>query len=248
MKLMNKFEYQKARQEFSKCLKIDTTNFVALNQRFICSFYLQDFDQAKKDLLKTKRLYSDSAGVYHNLGLFYDTLDSISIAKLYYEKAISLDSSLAKTFSNLGVLALKENNIELALKYQNKSLLIDPNDRETYINRGALFHYINKNDLAILDFNRAVKLSKLQYEKAISYNYRAMYFRDIKEYQRSIDDFNVTIKLSPPIGDLFYYRGLSYYAIKDYEAALKDFKRANELGKNTDEMIEDCKKIIKTGV
>jgi tetratricopeptide (TPR) repeat protein len=245
---INNFEYSKAYREYSKCLKIDSTNYVALTRRFISSLFSQNFDLAKMDLIKAQRYYYDSAGVYHNWGFFYDAQDSIDLAKEYYKKAISLDSNLSTSYSNLGVLYFKEKNTDLALIYQNKAISINEKERGSYVNRGELFHYLNRNDLALDDYNRAVYLSKTPYEKANSYNYRAMFFRDIKEYQKSIDDFNIVEKNSPPSGKLYYYRGLSYYAIRDYKSAIIDFQKANKFGIDTNEMIENCKELMKTYV
>ena len=61
------------------------------------------------------------------------------------------------------------------------------------------------------------------YKKAIDYILSS-------EYKKSIDELNQAIKLNPSEGDYYFYRGCSYYDLKEYNLAITDLTQSLKMG------------------
>lgn len=79
----------------------------------------------------------------------------------------------------------------------------------------------------------ALKYSKLAAEKDPAFD-RAYYsmgyaYYDLKQYEKSIQNFSKAIELNPKIADSYNGRGWVYGTINDYQNAINDFTKAIEL-------------------
>ena len=79
---------------------------------------------------KANNFHNDLAGAYDNIGSSYFNLDSIAIAKDYYEKSLEISQRFGETsliglnYRHLGEVYIKENQPRKALDYFQKSLNI----------------------------------------------------------------------------------------------------------------------------
>ena len=64
----------------------------------------------------------------------------------------------------------------------------------------------------------------------LSYDNRtSIYFRTTNENEKAIADYSICIKMEPNKPDRYYFRGLAYRNIVQYEKAIFDFRKAIEI-------------------
>lgn len=104
-----------------------------------------------------QRAPRDSAVVWNKLGMAYQHMYALDIAKLQYEKALQLDPKYAEALNNLGTVYYGQQNYHKAEKYYHKALHLKPNAATFYSNLGTAY-------FADHDYKRGIKA----YRKAFS--------------------------------------------------------------------------------
>ena len=242
---IDEMRYNEALEIFTLYLKKDSTDLVALQDKVFCLMELNKMEESFKLLKNALLIDSLSPSLLINFGRYYLRQGDLEMAEKYDIKAVKIDPSYAIAYSNLGMIYGMEGKNELAMKYYNKSIEINPKYWGFYMNRGALYRMIGNYNLALLDLNKALNNDKSLVVKIHSFFLRGMVYRDQMEFKKSIDDFTSSINLKQDyqsLSDLnHYYRGLSYFAIKEYQLALKDLQEAKRLGwtENIDTIIKE---------
>lgn len=59
---------------------------------------------------------------------------------------------------------------------------------------------------------------------------RGKAYQDLKLYEKSLEDFNLSIEIYPQDSMIYIYRGLSLIELKKYQKALQDFNTSIKLG------------------
>jgi tetratricopeptide (TPR) repeat protein len=86
-----------------------------------------------------QRAPKDSAVVWNKLGIAYQHLYALDIAKLQYEKALSLKSDYPEALNNLGTIYYGQQNYHKAETYYLKALRLKPNCASFYSNLGTAY-------------------------------------------------------------------------------------------------------------
>ena len=114
------------------------------------------------DYNKRNNYNNDLAGAYDNIGTAYYNLDSIAIAKSYFEKSLALSQNFGETslvglnYRHLGETYMKENKPKIALDYFKKSLAIS---EETGTSKKMITDYLRLSQAysALGQFENAYK-------------------------------------------------------------------------------------------
>jgi tetratricopeptide (TPR) repeat protein len=98
---------------------------------------------------------------------------------------------------------------------------------------------MGQNNEAIADFNKSISL-KSSPQALIN---RGVVYIDMQNYEDAIKDFNnVITNFSKEIGEVYYYRGVAYKALKKTPLACLDFNKSMQLGyRLASQGISDCK-------
>lgn len=104
-----------------------------------------------------QRASRDSAVVWNKLGMAYQHMYALDIAKLQYEKALQLNPKYPEALNNLGTVYYGQQNYHKAEKYYQKAIHIKPNTATFYSNLGTAY-------FADHDYKRGIKA----YRKAFS--------------------------------------------------------------------------------
>lgn len=104
-----------------------------------------------------QRAPHSSAVVWNKLGMAYQHMYALDIAKLQYEKALQLEPKYAEALNNLGTVYYGQQNYHKAEKYYKKALHLKPNTATFYSNLGTAY-------FADHDYKRGIKA----YRKAFS--------------------------------------------------------------------------------
>jgi tetratricopeptide (TPR) repeat protein len=81
----------------------------------------------------------DSAVIWNKLGIAYQHMYALDIAKLQYEKALQLNPRYAEAINNLGTVYYGQRNYHKAEMYYHKALRLMPNCATFYSNLGTAY-------------------------------------------------------------------------------------------------------------
>lgn len=86
-----------------------------------------------------ERANRDSAVVWNKLGIAYQHMYALDIAKLQYEKALTLRPRYAEAINNLGTVYYGEQNYHKAEKYYRRAIKLKPGCASFYSNLGTAY-------------------------------------------------------------------------------------------------------------
>lgn len=86
-----------------------------------------------------QRASHDSAIVWNKLGIAYQHLYALDIAKLQYEKALQLNPQYAEAINNLGTVYYGQQSYHRAEKFYQKAIRLKPNCASFYSNLGTAY-------------------------------------------------------------------------------------------------------------
>jgi tetratricopeptide (TPR) repeat protein len=141
-----------------------------------------------------------------------------------------------------------ENQYQKALDEYTQAISLDPKDALAYYNRGLCYEGLANNaanktpknlntatlEKALKEYNAAIGLNA---RDALSWYRKASIKYSLKRYAEAIPDYTKVVSINSPemkrqIPLSIYFRGKSYYFLKDPTRACEDFKRSAALGVN----------------
>ena len=54
-------------------------------------------------------------------------------------------------------------------------------------------------------------------------------YKELKEYQKALADFNKAIEIKPDLAEAYLVRGGTHYELKEYQKAFDDVQKASDL-------------------
>lgn len=101
---------------------------------------------------------------------------------------------------------------------------------EKYFNKGNRHFKHQKYDKAIKDYSKAIlinpKFINAFIRRGLAYEFKERRFVQIKSnIENAIIDFTSAIKIDSNNLDIYNYRGISYYFLKNYQMAVNDFTK-----------------------
>ena len=130
-------------------------------------------------------------------------------------RAIEEDSSSKQNFVNRAKYYVRKREYSPAIKDFTKALSIAPNDAEVLVRRG--FVYMNgteQYDKAMLDFNVAIEANP---KSAYTLENRAYLYSKMKNYQKSLEDYQNVIVLDSAYLSAYISMINIYDNLKDYD-------------------------------
>lgn len=154
-------------------------------------------------------------------------------AKVYFRKAIALDSSNINYFYNLGNACYLTKDWPLALEFYSKAIRVMPHEPDLYYFRAEIYNKQALYNKAIDDFSSAIRLGsgddpmELLY---LCYFSRGVAYLKLQKFNEAIKDFTETLKLDETHYGAFANRGMARYNTKDKFGACEDWQNAYGLG------------------
>ncbi len=134
----------RARDEFERCLEIDSTYQTALRDLQCCYYELGDFAkgiQACERLLETD---PTDAGSQYNLGLIYQRTGRIHLAKKFYEEALRHDPAFYKAIAMIGEYHYGRGEWDRAAMRFDEARRVSPGSAEALGRLGDCFFQMNR--------------------------------------------------------------------------------------------------------
>lgn len=105
-----------------------------------------------------QRAPHDSAVVWNKLGIAYQHMYALDIAKLQYERSLSINPSYAEALNNLGTVYYGEQNYSRAEKYYRKAIHLKPEDASFYSNLGTAYFADHNYKKGIVAYRKAFSI------------------------------------------------------------------------------------------
>lgn len=223
----NMQNYDRAIEDYNRTIEIDSTFLVAFNNRALCYKEQGKYDLALEDLNKAIKSNPNNKLYYSNRADIYKILKYYDKAENDYTTAIGLDLDNVYHYNNRASLYSDVEKIDLALKDYETVLNLDSTNTRALNNRAIIFQYQGDYLKAIEEYTKAINLegealyyrnraechfavenwdqAKEDYDQAImlekkdplSYQYRAAFYLEQREFSNSLEDLNKALKLDP---------------------------------------------------
>ena len=110
---------------------------------------------------------------------------------------------------------------------------------EILMNEGIYFGTVEEHSISISYFELVEKIAEDDKNKeiarenlAMTYYNRGNAYREIKQHEKAIEDYNKAIELNPKYAMAYNNRGNAYREIKQHERAIEEYNKAIELNPN----------------
>ncbi|HEY6626494.1 MAG TPA: tetratricopeptide repeat protein [Ignavibacteriaceae bacterium] len=175
-----KGEFEKAKEEFNKALKID-------------SMYSQAELGLKtiKDVFKKKIMRE--TGIHIFKGVYYDEQGKFEQAISEYVKAIEVNPNYEVAYNNRGMSYYNQGEYERAISDYTKAIGLNPKYADAYNNRGIVYYEQGQNNQAISDYTMAIELNA-SYAKAY-HNRGLLYIVVLKDNEKGCADWQRACEL-----------------------------------------------------
>ena len=263
-------KYHKALADFDSVLELDPTYALAHAGKGNVYYRYGDFDNATAEF--NKALESENqiiqevslkglAAVYYSRGRNYagdhHRIYEDLRGTLDYEKAVELDPTLMIALGHLtgSYVSLGEWNkvIEncdymLDLKKDDPAWLTEAHGGYTkYEAKGLAYYNLGQYDEAITNYNRVIELKPT----VGAYRGLGIVYSEIGASENATDAFDKALEVDTStieegtyrsMHSKYYSRGLTYYAMEEYDKAISDFEKAIELKSDYAEAYTDLGK------
>lgn len=106
-----------------------------------------------------QRAPHNSAVIWNKLGIAYQHMYALDIAKLQYEKALSINPKYAEALNNLGTVYYGEQNYHRAEKYYLKAIHLKRNNAAFYSNLGTAYFADRNYKRGLAAYRKAFKIN-----------------------------------------------------------------------------------------
>jgi tetratricopeptide (TPR) repeat protein len=188
--------------------------------------------EMRGDIYMARKRFRDALDMYHQcapsavvtnkMGIAFQQLLELPLAKRNYQAAIKIDPKYPQAINNLGTVYYGERNYRKAIKYYKKALKIAPQSASIWVNLGSA--YFSKHDFkrASASYDEAMRIDPDVFE------HRSSYGTLLEE--RNIDE---RAKFHLYLAKAYARRGDKDKAIlclrKAFEEGLKDRKKVPEM-------------------
>lgn len=159
-------------------------------------------------------------------------------AEPYLQKAIELDPLYVDAMDHLGIVYRRQKRYEDAKNMYLRSIGINDKNLVPYLNLAIVYRNLGQPRDALELY---IKVTELDPEDPEGYYGIGELLQEIEEYEKSIVAFDKAIekynaKKSILVYDAYFYQGLNYYHLENYEAALEYLELAKKYHSNNKQL------------
>ncbi len=186
--------------------------------------FIDEEDNESAEKLFKKEILIEPVNGYFNLGLVNLDMNRNDDAIGNFKKSTDYGNNSADIYKFIGMAYMNKEDYDDAIIHLNKSVSIEENFENE--------HYLGLAYLGKEDYDNAIKF----FSKAnnIKENYETLHYLGLAylgkdDYDNAINFFTKSVNRNTDFADAYYYRGMTYYAIKNEREAMKDYKKACDL-------------------
>jgi tetratricopeptide (TPR) repeat protein len=160
--------------------------------------------------------------------------NSFNEAESYLKEAIELDPLFVDAMDHLGMVYRRQNRLDEAEEMYLRSISINDKNLVPYQNLAIVYRLKNRLNDALEMYKKMVSIDENSPEP---YYGIGELFYIVGDYEKSIPFFDKAIELyieqnSVVVYDAFYYKGMIYYRMGNYDEALKYLEEVQKVNPN----------------
>jgi tetratricopeptide (TPR) repeat protein len=180
-----------------------------------------DYDKAVHFDAALPRLYVSRSAARISLG-------DLRGAQRDVDAALQADPKDADAWYNRACIAYLSENLNDAVDYTREAVKYDPQHAEAWFLSGTAKGELYREEEGVADVRKALAIKQDVQGGGMGL---AILLYDMKRYAEAIAEFtNVLATDTSAAAEAYYYRGDSYYNLKDKEKACSDWRQAQTLG------------------
>jgi tetratricopeptide (TPR) repeat protein len=155
-------------------------------------------------------------------------------AEKYLKEAIGLDPLFVDAMDHLGMVYRRQNRLDEAEEIYLRSISINDKNLVPYQNLAVVYRLKNRLNDAFELYKKMIAIDENNPE---SYYGIGELFYIVEDYEKSMPFFDKAIELyidqnSTVVYDAFYYKGMIYYRMNNYDEALKYLEEVQKVNPN----------------
>jgi tetratricopeptide (TPR) repeat protein len=230
VKELEKKNYDKAVNLFSKYLAIHDLDEVAFIQRGNAYYGLKMYKEAMADYETAGKIGYNNPEVPYRIGMVQAVLKDYDAAETSQLKAIKLDEAFAPAYEQLGDIEMFRNKPETAIQYYEKSMAIDSTKDIVLYKVGEIYLSQNKHEEALAYLTSAIN----QKPNNPDYYYLAgMVYYSMHDTANTITYLEKSTSISPTYAAGFYTLAHIYRDHGRYKDAVDTYTKSIEISKTS---------------
>lgn len=219
-----------ARKYYDKALQIDPKFDLAVYNRSWTWAAKGKADYAKgreelKEVLRINPAYKEAC---YAMGMFYGYEDNYDVAKVWLEKAISLDENYLTAYKWHGIVCGEMKQYEAAVESFNSAISLDPMNADLYVRRAKCHELSGNNNAALADLRFALEM---QPKAKRTYLYLGRLYLKMTDAKKALEYLNKAIVLDPKYDDAYAARAKAFVAMGESDDAIASIDKAIEVCK-----------------
>ncbi len=183
-----------------------------------------DNEKAIKFFNNSLKIKEDFILAINDLGLLYRDSYEYELAIEQFKKLLSIDENNIDGLDHVGYCYEYKGEYDKAIEYYNRSIQVEgKNDRDNYADVRLARCYLFKKDLEHAE--RLINKEKITgNEKNRSYEIRAMIYRDMKKFDKAIQNFEKYLLSNPNDSSILYAIAWCYGELNNHVFAIEYYK------------------------
>ncbi|MBD2525915.1 tetratricopeptide repeat protein [Nostoc sp. FACHB-133] len=220
-----KGEYTNAIVNYSKALKVTSSDIDLYYKRGLTHYQIGDYEAAIADYSQAIQMNIQDAKSYNKRGLALSQLGRLEEAINDYTQAIRINPNVAVAYKNRAEARSHIGDNQGAIEDYTQAIKINPHYADAYKNRGIARYLLGFQP----GFPQAIKINP---KDAIAYKKRGNARSDLGDFEGAIEDYTQAIQINPNYADAYYNRGNAHSDLGDFERAIEDYTQAIQINYN----------------
>jgi tetratricopeptide (TPR) repeat protein len=214
-----------AMASFENALRVDATNFVALNGIIGQYARANEFDKAHARVDQALSSYPNVAWLHFLKGQVHRLQNNGSAAEAEFRRALEIDPGYLPAYSSLAELFITANQVDRAIDEYKKIISIRPDNATVYTLMGMLEDSRQNYDAAIGHYRRALELDQNSVIAAnnLAWSYAVNGKGNLDEAVRLAQ---TVVQRNPNVAGFADTLGWVYYKKNLYAAAVEQLQKA----------------------
>ena len=218
--------YFYAIEDFKKCLDINSSFFLALENKAYSEYKTWSYFSSIRDCNLSIKLGNDSFSIYYIMGCSYWRISNYEKALSNFDKSLSIKPNFAKSLYRKGLVYKEIKKFKKSKKYFYQSLKIDPLSPKPYIELANIERLSSKNEKALEIYNKFLIIKKHSKYNLPILKSRINLYLKLHKYKKALLDLLEISNYQKNDPEIYYQLGISRHNLGDPKNAIEDFSKA----------------------
>lgn len=198
------------------------SNYLASKKRYL---------DALPVYLKADSVRSGNKDLNFQIGECYRKLNDLEKAKIFFKRAIALDSMNGLYHAQLAYTFFSKEEYDSSLAEYQQAILYDEENAQYYLNLALVYKKLNMTELVVRSYNSALRV---RHPELIAYVYNdlAAFYFGKNMWREAIQAYQRTIDIKPDHIESYFHMGMGYVELLENKSAIQVFSKYVQLTGN----------------